>query len=146
MHKTITLDGKPLRVELTNAAQRAIKDLQAPLVAEIHLIFGCLVVKRVWFKETTDTEIEIASVSGQLSAGFRVVRYAKSCRISHIDNGEEQPTDFPLVRDKSDFVPHWLSIDFCANQWAGRFGYDRNIALETKQALEIGLDSAEPVT
>jgi len=146
MHKTITLDGKPMRVELTNAAQRAIKDLQAPLVAEIHLIFGCLVVKRVWFKETIESEINTEPVSGQLSARFRVVRYAKSCRISHIDNGEEQPTDFPLVRDKSDFVPHWLRIDFCSNQWTGRFGYDRNIALETTQALEIGLDSAEVAT
>ena len=41
-------------VELTNSAQRAIKGLQAPLVAEIHLIFSCLVVKRVWFKESVD--------------------------------------------------------------------------------------------
>lgn len=146
MYKTINLDKKPLRVELTNAAQRAINGLQAPLVAEIHLILGCLVVKRVWFKESTDSEISTEPVLGKLSTGFRVVRYAKSCRISHIDSGEEQPTDFPLVRDKSAFVPHWLHIDFCGNQWTGRFGYDRDIALETKQALEIGLDSAEVAT
>ncbi len=43
-----------MRVELSDSAQRAIKGLQTPLVAEILLIFSCLVVKRVWFKESVD--------------------------------------------------------------------------------------------
>ncbi len=143
MHKTITLDEKPIRVELTNAAQRAIKDLQSPLVAEIHLIFSCLVVKRVWFKESTETEISTEPVLGKLRTGFRVVRYAKSCRISHIDSGEEQPTDFPLARDKRAFVPHWLHIDFCGNQWKGCFGYDRSLA-SPRTHKSMGIKGAGP--
>ena len=138
LHKTITMYGKPVQLELTDAAQRAADKLPAPLVAEIHLILSCLVVKRIWFKDAPDSETVTVPIAGNLGAGFRVVRYAKSCRISHIDSGEEQPTDFPLVRDKSVFVPHWVRIDFHKNQWMGRFGYDRNLLRKTKLALEIG--------
>ncbi len=135
MYQIINLHGKNVRVELTKAAQRALDNLTAPLVAEIHLIFGCMVVKRVWFKPTIDTES--IAISGNLRARFCTVRYAKHCRISHIDSGEEEPTDFPIVPEKKVFVPHWLKVDYKRNKWIGTYGYDRDIALETIQQLEM---------
>jgi len=139
MQKTINLEGKGVRVELTDSAEHAIDNLRGILVAEIHLIFSCLIVKRVWFNETADTNMETVPISGNLHAGFRVVRYAKSCRISHIDNGDEQPSDFPLARDKSAFVPHWLRIDFSKGNWIGSYGYNRDIASETRDILDVNL-------
>ena len=131
MYKIINLHGKKVRVELTKSAQRALGKLTAPLVAEIHLIFGCMVVKRVWFKPIT--QAESVTISGNLCASFCTVRYAKHCRISHIDSGAEQPTEFPIVPDKKVFVPHWLRVDYTSNKWVGTYGYDRAVALETNQ-------------
>jgi len=128
MHKVISLHEKQVNVELTRAAQNAINVLNSPLVAEIHLIFGCLIVKRVWFKETSQEDDVL--ILGNLSTRFRTVRYAKHCRFSHIDSGEEQPMDYPLVADKKAFVPHWLRIDFHRGRWVGRYGYDRSATLE----------------
>lgn len=123
MKKTIELYGKTLHVELTDAAQRAANDLPQVLVADIHLIFGCLVLKRVWFKPEAEVDGEPVMIADRLGASFRVVRYSKSCRISHIDNGDESPADFPLVADKQHYVPDWLKIDFRHGAWAGTFGY-----------------------
>lgn len=129
----ISLHGKYIRVELTNAAHRALNMLTEPLVAEIHLIFGCLVVKRVWFKPASTAEL--TNISGNLYASFRTVRYAKHCRLSHIDSGEEQPSDYQIVLDKKTFVPHWLRIDYRRNKWIGTHGYDRSIGLESNQLM-----------
>lgn len=126
MQHTIRLHGKQVRVELTEAAQHAAATLQQMLVAEIHLILGCLVVKRVWFKPFAEVEGNPEMITEQLGADFRVVRYSKSCRISHIDNGDEVPTDFPLVVDKGRYVPDWLKISYRNGTWAGSFGYGGN--------------------
>lgn len=123
MQKTIQLHGKTVHVELTGAALHAARRLQQLLVAEIHLIFGCLVVKRVWFRTDADADMQPVMISDRLGAAFRVVRYAKSCRISHIDNGDESPMDFPLVGDRRRYVPDWLKIDFRGGKWAGSYGY-----------------------
>lgn len=133
MYKILNLHGRNVRAELTKSAQRAVDGLKQPLVAEIHLILGCMVVKRVWFEERADADA--MSISGNLRARFRVVRYAKNCRISHIDSGAEKPTDFPLVADKKSFVPHWLRIDFRSGKWIGEFGYDRDVASEIAQGV-----------
>ncbi len=140
MYKIIDLHGKNVRVEITRSAQRAIDNLTEALVAEIHLVLGCLIVKRVWFKQRAD--VDVVPVLGNLSACFRTVRYAKSCRISHIDSGVETPTDFPLVADKKCFVPHWVRIDFRGGRLVGEFGYDRDIALATSRLLQHGFGSA----
>lgn len=133
MYKIINLHGRNVRVELTRTAQAALTNLSVPLVAEIHLIFGCMVVKRVWFKAIS--RAESIPISGHLHASFCTVRYAKHCRISHIDSGEEEPADFPIVPDKKVFVPHWLRIDYKRHRWIGTYGYDRGIALDTSQII-----------
>lgn len=126
MHKLIKLYGKDVQVTLTKSAEEAVKLLAAPLLAEIHLIFGCLIVKRVWFKECANPESE--TITGNLAVCFRTVRYSKQCRISHIDSGVEEPMNFPLVADKKNFVPNWLRIDYKKGKWVGSYGYDRSAA------------------
>lgn len=125
MQRTINLHGKDVEVTLTKSAEQAVASLVAPLLAEIHLIFGCLVVKRVWFKECINPESEV--IAGNLNVCFCTVRYSKQCRLSHIDSGVEEPQDFPLVAEKRAFVPRWLRIDFKKGKWIGRYGYDRNM-------------------
>lgn len=122
MNKTVTLHDKEMRVELTRAAEAQAANLNKPLVVEVHLIMGCMVVKRVWFKPPS--ELETQPLLDQLRICFRVVKYDKHCRISHIDSGDEEPSDFPIVVDKKAFVPNWLKIDYKKGEWSGVYGYD----------------------
>jgi hypothetical protein len=130
MRKLVNLHEKDMQVTLTKSAEGAVKLLTTPLLAEIHLIFGCLVVKRVWFKEYAIPESE--TISGNLNVCFRTVRYSKQCRLSHIDSGVEEPMNFPLVADKKAFVPKWLRIDYKKGKWVGTYGYDRSMTPDGK--------------
>lgn len=94
----------------------------SPLLAEIHLVFGCLIVKRVRFKETIAAVA--VPVNDTLFVDFRAVRYLKSCRLSDID-ADDNPADFPLVAARRCYVPDCLSIDFSWGGWRGDFTYDR---------------------
>ena len=122
MQYHVTLYGKAMQVELSTAAQCALQERTAPLLAEIHLVFGCLIVKRVRFKETI-SGVAVA-VTDQLFVNFRPVRYQKSCRLSDID-ADENPEDFPLVAQRRGYVPDRLMLDFRNGAWRGEFTYDR---------------------
>ncbi len=125
MQQHVTLYGKTLLVELSPAAQQALRQRATPLFAEIHLVFGCLIVKRVRFRETiADAAV---AVTDKLFVNFRPVRYQKSCRLSDID-ADENPEDFPLVAERRGYVPDRLTLDFRNGAWAGEFTYDRAIA------------------
>lgn len=121
MNRAVSLYGKTLQVDLSAAAQRALAERRGPLLAEIHLIFGCMIVKRVRFRETLAGVA--VPVTDKLFVNFRPVRYQKSCRLSDID-ADENPEDFPLVADRRCYVPDRLAIDFRAGAWRGDFTYD----------------------
>lgn len=125
MQQHVTLYGKSMLVEISAAAQRALQERATPLFAEIHLVFGCLIVKRVRFKESI-SDIAVA-VTDKLFVNFRPVRYQKSCRLSDID-ADENPEDFPLAVDRRCYVPDRLTLDYRKNAWIGEFTYDRAIA------------------
>ena len=127
MHKLVNLHEKDMQVFLTKSAEESVKSLTAPLMAEIHLIFGCLVVKRVWFKEYAASP-ESETILGNLNVCFRTVRYSKQCRLSHIDSGVEEPMNFQLGVgvEKKAFVPKWMRIDHKKGKWIGTYGYDKS--------------------
>ncbi len=122
MNYSVNLHNSPIVVDLSKRAEQALTDRNTPLIAEIHLIFGCLVVKRVWFKD--QVACNTVPVTGVLELCFNVVRYAKTCCIADIDNGAI-PEDFPLVREIDRFVPDTLSIDFRKGKFSGTFAYNR---------------------
>ena len=124
MTQHITLYGKSVQIELSPAARRALRERATPLLAEIHLIFGCMIVKRVRFKEIIASVA--VPVTDKLFVNFRPVRYQKSCRLADID-ADENPDDFPLAVERRCFVPDRLSIDFRKGAWVGDFTYDHAI-------------------
>jgi hypothetical protein len=120
MITTIQLHGKPVRVELSTAAERALAKRTSPLFAEVQLIFGCMIAKRVWFR---DEAVESAvPVNSKLNVWFRPARYAKACSFDDIDNGAEA-SDYPVVGDRGRFVPDLLLIDYRGGKWIGDFIY-----------------------
>lgn len=133
MNITIHLYGKPVRVELNSRAQRALAKRTAPLFAEVQLIFGCMVAKRVWFREEPNKDA--VPVTPKLSVWFRPARYARSCSFDEIDSGAEA-SDYPMTADRKGFVPDVVRIDYRAGKWIGDFTYSLDIFRAQNAARE----------
>lgn len=123
MITSVELYGKPVVVQLSRAAMNAAKRSGAPLMAEIHLIFGCMVAKRVWFTEKLPGA---AFVVNGVSICFRPVRDKKSCRLDGADKGALSPPD---RRPQGPFrAGHHLHRLSGRQLWTGDFTYDREAA------------------
>lgn len=134
MITTIRLHGKPVRVELSPAAERALARRAAPLYAEVQLIFGCMIAKRVWFR---DEVVESAvPVNSNLRVWFRPARYQKACSFDDIDNGAEA-SDYPVAGDRGRFVPDALSIDYGGGKFTGDFTYSMDLNREQSSGLNL---------
>lgn len=131
MDATIYLYGKPVRVELSSRAERALAKRTSPLFAEVQLIFGCMVAKRVWFREEENKDA--VPVTPRLCVWFRPVRYARSCSFDEIDSGAEA-SDYPMAVNRKSFVPDVVRIDNRAGKWVGDFTYSLDV-LHAQNAL-----------
>ena len=133
MNTTIQLYGKPVRVELTAAAERALEKRAEPLYTEVQLIFGCMVAKRVWFRDETNKDA--VPVTPKLSVWFRPARYERACSFDDIDGGAVA-SDFPMAVDRKRFVPDVVHIDYRAGKWVGDFTYSMDVYRTQNTALE----------
>lgn len=109
---------KKLRISLTRSARKALTQRQAVLVAEMELLFSCIVRKRVYFGEPDGKPFE--QINEKLGIRFSPL-VGSSCQVSG------QKADLPVgafpLTDAARFLPKWLIIDFRNGQWAGKFGY-----------------------
>ena len=133
MSTTIRLYGKPVRVELSAAAERALEKRAEILYAEVQLIFGCMVAKRVWFRDEANENA--VPVTPKLSVWFRPARYEKACSFDDIDSGAVA-SDFPMVVDRKGFVPDVVHIDYRGGKWIGNFTYSLDAYRERNTVLE----------
>ncbi|MEK7716878.1 MAG: hypothetical protein AAB322_03880 [Pseudomonadota bacterium] len=133
MNATIQLHGKPVRVELSAAAERALAKRAEPLYTEVQLIFGCMIAKRVWFRDEENKDA--VRVTPKLSVWFRPARYEKACSFDEIDSGAVA-SDFPMAVDRKGFVPDVVRIDYRAGKWVGDFTYSMDIFRAQNTALE----------
>lgn len=114
----VELNGKPVEVCLSRAAEQALAHRQRPLLAEMELYFSCLIRYKVRFHEQANNNG--VAVNDKLHLRFRPVMTA---RCGNDYDGDEPPlTDFPIERPAA-FTPHWLNIDYRHGQWQGEFGY-----------------------
>lgn len=114
-----TLEGKPFRVILTGAAQRALAARSAPLIAEMELYFSCLTRLRVRFHDG-NAAASATPASELLAVRFRPV-VTQRCDLHEVE-GKPPLMDAPLAR-RAPFVPHWLRLDFRKGEWVGEFGH-----------------------
>lgn len=134
MITTIQLHDKPVRVELSAAAERALAQRATPLYAEVQLIFGCMIAKRVWFRE--EAVENAVPVNSKLHVWFRPACFAKACSFDDIDNGAEAG-DFPLAVERRRFVPDVLAIDYRGGKFTGGFMYSMDIYRERNSAFVL---------
>jgi len=122
MKLSTNIDNKPLLIELTKAASKAIQERTTPLLAEMELYFSCLVRKKVRFYEEKNKE-ESVIVNENLKVRFRPVM-TQSCNISDMEGDAPPVTDFP-IKNAAAYVPRWLRIDYKKGEWRGEFGYSK---------------------
>lgn len=113
----ITLHDKSLEVTLSSAAERALARRERPLVAEMELLFSCLLRKRVHFGDAADAS---TPVNDRLAVRFTPIMTRK-CSVA--EGGAAPPSErFPLENPRP-YVPNWLRIDYRRGEWVGEFGY-----------------------
>ena len=118
MQGQVRLLGRDLRVEWSQAAQRALEARSTPLLVEMELYFSCMIRKRVRFDVRQRGE---AALLGQgLSISFRPVM-TPVCSVADYD--PESLVDLPTGEPQR-FMPHWLKLDYRHGQWQGEFGYE----------------------
>ena len=115
---TTRFQGKPLCIEWSRAARRALEQAHGPLLVEMELHFGCLIRKRVRFFEQ-DSGKRFDPVTLEVSLAFRPVM-TQSCDIGeHVSPPIE---DFD-IQPKRAYIPKWLCIHHRNGTWEGTFGY-----------------------
>lgn len=113
------LEGKPFRVILSAAAQRALAERSSTLVAEMELYFSCLTRLMVRFYDS-DPDATATRINDHLAVRFRPV-VSQRCDLHEVA-GKPPLTDAPLAR-RAPFVPHWLRLDYRKGKWLGEFGH-----------------------
>lgn len=115
---SVILSDRNLEIRISPAAERALAARATPLLAEMELLFSCLIRKRVRFSERVADDA-IQACEG-LAVRFRPVM-TRVCAVSDV-GGAPPLEDFPIA-DPRPYVPRWLSIDFRQGAWRGEFGY-----------------------
>ncbi len=123
----VAIQGKPVSVDITRPAVKALAGQQFPVLAELELYFSCLVRKQVRFRALTGFEqvsTGYARVLPGLFASFRAV-CTQHCKIADVDG--KPPVETLPVKRSGLFVPDWLKLDFRAGQWLGAYGFKRTL-------------------
>lgn len=113
------LEGRPFRVILSGAAQRALTMRSMPLIAEMELYFSCLTRLQVRFYDS-DPKQSATPINDLLSVRFRPV-VSQRCDLHEVA-GKPPLADAPLAK-RAPFVPHWLRLDYKKGEWLGEFGH-----------------------
>lgn len=119
--ETLILAGRPLRINFSNAASKAVALLDRSLEIEMELYFSCLIRKRVYFRNDIKHEVFARTMLDEnLGVSFRPVM-TEACLVGDIED-EPGVEIFPLLKGDA-FVPKWLTVDYRRGQWQGQFGY-----------------------
>lgn len=115
--KTVTLRDKPVEVEWTRRAQRALESRDNPLIVEMQLYFSCVVKKRVLFHDSYD--LETVTVNNDITVAFRTVESTSCDPIEFAEN-------FPIKQEfeskaASKMRPKHLLVDYVDDNWVGEY-------------------------
>jgi len=118
---TITLNGRPVIIELSRAAARALERREEPLFVELELYFSCLVKKFVHFRDDSRGKPTIPA-HGQLLIYFRPVT-STACTFEVAERLGRQPEMEIESQALSHVAPKRVFIDHVASQWRGSFSF-----------------------
>ncbi len=115
----VPLNGKPLLIEWSRAAEAALARRSQPLTLELELYFSCLVKKFVHFHEAVP-ERETVAVSDKLRVYFRAVT-STACSMDLAQRLGRQPEtelEGPVARRLS---PKRVRLDRRRDAWTAEY-------------------------
>jgi hypothetical protein len=130
-----TILGKPVKVDLTGRAMKAMQKKDQPLFVGMELYFSCFIKKIVRFLDAKPDQ-DLVKVTDNLYLYFRPVQ-SKSCNI-HDLQGMNSPKliDFNVIKKKA-LVPGALTIDFKGGKWTGEYIYSRQKQMVNEMESEV---------
>ncbi|ODV13645.1 MAG: hypothetical protein ABT20_01755 [Rubrivivax sp. SCN 70-15] len=117
---TVTINGKPVRVECTRSAAQRLAERAQPLVLELDLFFSCLVKKQVRVHDAAPSGRETVRVTDRLELYFRAVT-STACSMELAERLGGQPEteiDTPVTRR---FAPKRARLDVVRGEWQAAF-------------------------
>ncbi len=118
---TVTINGKPVQVEWTAAASRALEAREAPLFVELELYFSCLVKKFVHFRDDA-RGYATAAAHDKLHLYFRPVT-STACTWEVAEQLGRQPEMEIDSVALSHVAPAHVRIDHVAGKWVGSYDF-----------------------
>ena len=117
--QSVWINQREVVVSWTRRADKALQELQQPLIVELQLYFSCVVKKRVLFHQRV--EFETTRVNPDIEIAFRPIA-------SDVCSPEVFARDFPEGKNLSQgvaarMVPTQVEIDYRKGQWHGQFAY-----------------------
>ena len=125
MDQFVEVHGKPLKLNISRAAEKQLQQRSEPLFLEMELYFSCLVRKRVYVKESAGNA-EAITLADKLKVWFRPV-VTETCAMRDVPRDNPPVKDMPIAEPER-YFPHWLTLDFRRGQWRAEFGYGREAA------------------
>ena len=120
MERTITFQGRSLKLTISQRAQAQLDRLAEPLLLEMELYFSCLIRKRVYVREPVDAP-GMVKLAEKLMARFRPV-VTQTCAMRDVERDNPPVKDMPIDNPER-FFPHWLTLDYRRGDWQAEFGY-----------------------
>jgi len=117
--ETVAINGKPVVIEWTSAAQRALEQRSMPLIVELEIYFSCLVKKFVHFREDSRGKPTV-SAHDKLQLYFRMVT-STACAIDVAECLGRQPETEVEGRVSTRIAPKRVYIDHVKGEWRGSF-------------------------
>jgi hypothetical protein len=115
----VQINGKPVAIEWSRAAQAALARRTQPLTLELELYFSCLVKKFVHFHDTA-AERPVVAVNDQLRVFFRAVT-STACTMDVAERLGRQPETELQGRIARTLAPKRVWVDHRRGAWAAEY-------------------------
>lgn len=115
----VSINGKPVIVEWTQAAARSLANRSRPLVVELELYFSCLVKKFVHFHDEAPRRKTI-HVADKLHLYFRAVT-STACTMDVAERLGRQPDAELDTVASHKLSPKRVRLDFSKGEWQADF-------------------------
>lgn len=119
--RTVTLNGRPVQVQITPAAAQALALLAEPIHVELELYFSCLVKKFVHFRADSRGKPTVP-VGDKLLLYFRPVT-STSCTWDVAERLGRQPEMDIDCEALHHVAPKRVFIDHVDGQWRGSYEF-----------------------
>ena len=118
METTVEIHGKQCEIRLSKTAEKALENVNSPILVEMQITMACMFKKKLLFHEnqinntavSVSDRLQVYVTSGEHSSGVLSGKAPSGCSL-------------PPITNWGGLIPKWLYIDYRSGKWTGDFGY-----------------------